>query len=706
MEFRLDWVPATLPRPGLSPDPTYRYSHGVAQLSPTQVVVYGGISRDVESKADMQQKDVWLMTIHHSVAPDQTMQASVDWKRLRSVNFPNTGHNRNHTMIAVGEYVYVFGNRTCDQLKAEWFVKDDFEIQRFRVDTVTLSAYWEVVHYTTPRVIPPRLAHSTVLLEDGRIVTCGGRSVGKSIQDYNDLVIFNPTTDEAQHVTNLPFLARSFFSIAARGTDIYVHGGLSCGPDYKDHLVKSPSIIVKFNLDSPLTCTKIQFGPAAKDDRTCIQRFDHSMAWLDDKTLIVAGGKNKDRGIIFRQWAWDIETKEAVDVSQGLMPLQFTGGSLLSLDATTLICFGGKKGVPTSAHRKANMPHTGVHVGKAWKLPTTQELQHEMSQAKPLPAPPITPVSLLKRRRSTSDSPEAPQKRTRIPSAVPSLSEVRETQEESHPSITTIEPRQDMDNPALLKEVQALSQKIAEKDQQITTLSQQITALSQQVAAPEGYVQQIAELVKDTLSRDFRNIADEINQSAVNIMKGSERVEVLYAALHKHNNPDLSQSTVNSQEQSPPGPPVVRKSGNEAQTPRTASHQHRSMDDIRYPHNAMYELKASLDKKQYELALELIEDPATAHSFAKLHEGDRLEWVHRLLQKHLASQAIVHEALRLVETCKAEMSQANQYEYFAAKELVRDYAIAQAFVEVERDALIPWLKWKLMLASSSSQTKK
>ncbi|KAG9409322.1 hypothetical protein AC1031_019574 [Aphanomyces cochlioides] len=570
MEFRLDWVPATLPRPGVTPDPTYRYSHGVAQLSPTQVVVYGGISRDVESKADMQQKDVWLMTIHHSVAPDQTLQASVDWKRLRSVNSPDTGHNRNHTMIAVGEYVYVFGNRTCDQQKAEWFVKDDFEIQRFRIDTVTLSAYWEVVHYTTPRVIPPRLAHSTVLLEDGRIVTCGGRSVGKSIQDYNDLVIFNPTTLEAQHVTNLPFLARSFFSIAARGTDIYVHGGLSYGPDYKDHLVKSPSIIVKFNLDSPHTCTNIQFGPAAKDDRTCIQRFDHTMAWLDGKTLIVAGGKNKDRGIIFRPWAWDIETKEAVDVSQGLMPLQFTGGSLLSLDATTLICFGGKKGVPTSAHRKVNMPHTGVHVGKAWKLPTTQELKHEMSQAKPLPAPPITPVSLLKRRRSTSDSPEAPQKRTRIPSAVPSLSEVRETQEEYHTSITAIELRQVMDNQAaLLKEVQTLRQDMAERDQKmaekdqkmtekITTLSQLVT---EKVATPEINVQHIAGLVKDSLSRDLQMVAVDINQNALSMAKSSEKVDVLFAMIQKHDNSDLSQSTVNSQEESPPGPPVVRKVG-------------------------------------------------------------------------------------------------------------------------------------------------
>ncbi|CAK4066548.1 unnamed protein product [Aphanomyces euteiches] len=185
------------------------------------------------------------MTIHHSVvAPDQTLQASVDWKRLRSVNSPDAGHNRKHTMIAVGEYVDVFGNRTCDQVKAEWFVQDDFEIQRFRIDSVTLSAYWEVVQYTTPRVIPLRLAHN-----------------------YNDLVIFNPTVRlqqhcvvefnlnrlwplEAQHVTNLPFLARSFFSTAAQGTDIYVQGALSYGPSYKDHSVKS-AIILKFNLDSP-----------------------------------------------------------------------------------------------------------------------------------------------------------------------------------------------------------------------------------------------------------------------------------------------------------------------------------------------------------------------------------------------------------------------------------------------------------------------
>ncbi|CAK4087959.1 unnamed protein product [Aphanomyces euteiches] len=65
--------------------------------------------------------------------------------------------------------------------------------------------------------------------------------------------------------------------IAAEGTDIYVHGGLSYGTSYKDHLVKSPSIIVKFNLDSPQMCSNIQFGPAAKDDRTWIQRFDHTV---------------------------------------------------------------------------------------------------------------------------------------------------------------------------------------------------------------------------------------------------------------------------------------------------------------------------------------------------------------------------------------------------------------------------------------------
>ncbi|CAK4066550.1 unnamed protein product, partial [Aphanomyces euteiches] len=66
------------------------------------------------------------------------------------------GHNRNHTMIAVGEYVDVFGHRMCDQVKAEWFVKDDFEIQRFRIDSVTLSAFWEYLRCRESSKIPAR----------------------------------------------------------------------------------------------------------------------------------------------------------------------------------------------------------------------------------------------------------------------------------------------------------------------------------------------------------------------------------------------------------------------------------------------------------------------------------------------------------------------------------------------------------------------
>ncbi|KAH9096872.1 hypothetical protein LEN26_017248 [Aphanomyces euteiches] len=145
------------------------------------------------------------------------------------------------------------------------------------------------------------------------------------------------------------------------------------------------------------------------------------------------------------------------------------------------------------------------------------------SHAEPLPTPLTTPGSLLKCRRSTSNSPEeAPQKRTRIPSAAPSLSDVRETQEESRTSITAIELRQFMDNQvALLKEIQALKQEQVE------------------------------------------NITPEIND-AMSIIKASEKADVVFAKMQKDDYSDISQDTIYSQEESPPRSPVDRMSGKEA----------------------------------------------------------------------------------------------------------------------------------------------
>ncbi|KAG9401364.1 hypothetical protein AC1031_009229 [Aphanomyces cochlioides] len=210
-------------------------------------------------------------------------------------------------------------------------------------------------------------------------------------------------------------------------------------------------------------------------------------------------------------------------------------------------------------------------------------------------------------------------------------------------------------------------------DEKITALSQLVT---EKVATPEVNLQHSAGLIKDSL---------------VCLVKASTKFAVLYALMEKQVEQILTVHCI-PQEGSPSGLPVVRKSGKEAHERRPLKIVQLMRSSIqRTPRTAII----SLGQEQFEIALEMIDDPTTAHSFAKLVKQDRLQWVRTRL-------ATVDAALRLVKTCEAELSEANRYEYLATKELIQDYGMAQAFVEVERKYRITWLKWKLSLASSSS----
>ncbi|RQM23256.1 hypothetical protein B5M09_002655 [Aphanomyces astaci] len=273
-------------------------------------------------------------------------------------------------MVAVGADVYVFGNRAMGTLKEERFLQHLFEIQKFRVDVATLSATWEAVKYNAPSMIAGRLGHGTAVLADGRIVCYGGKDVGiNSTRYYNDVIVFDPKTlDVTYHPEERDQSAsRAYFALAAAGSRLFLNGGCAFAVDGQTMTVMSKS--------SPLRLLDVTRAVPPRSSRwrdikfdhvkpINAARLDHSVAWLNGHTLLYLGGTNVSSYTILDPWAFNIQTNNVVNVvMSGSVPSKRANTVLVQVDATAT-----------------------------------------------LPRPPVTPVGLLKRKRSATDSPEAPQK--------------------------------------------------------------------------------------------------------------------------------------------------------------------------------------------------------------------------------------------------------------------------------------------------------
>ncbi|ETV72825.1 hypothetical protein H257_12182 [Aphanomyces astaci] len=84
-------------------------------------------------------------------------------------------------------------------------------------------------------------------------------------------------------------------------------------------------------------------------------------------------------------------------VRDGSVPTKRANTVLVQVDATTLLCLGGKERIK---RREPGPRYGNVHTPGVYSV--TDEAT--------LPRPPVTPVGLFKRKRSATDSPEAPQK--------------------------------------------------------------------------------------------------------------------------------------------------------------------------------------------------------------------------------------------------------------------------------------------------------
>ncbi|KAF0703870.1 Aste57867_7489 [Aphanomyces stellatus] len=213
---------------------------------------------------DVLHNDVWLLTINDIRSTTSTKEHhALEWKQFESTNRPRVADVTctHHTMVADGNYVYVFGNRVKGKHEFESFA---FENHRFLVDITQGTAHWEAIPCSSN--ISARVGHATTRVSNKRVVSFGGRSVVND-EHFNDVIVFDLDvriswwnficlTVSKTKLTQVfqvhsPTANRSFYAMAALNSSVYVNGGdTDVGISKPELRVMGNTLLQTFDIDA------------------------------------------------------------------------------------------------------------------------------------------------------------------------------------------------------------------------------------------------------------------------------------------------------------------------------------------------------------------------------------------------------------------------------------------------------------------------
>ncbi|OQR90869.1 hypothetical protein ACHHYP_05170 [Achlya hypogyna] len=369
--------------------PAHRHGHAAVALSPTEVLVYGGRSTSANCT------DAWLLSLDSGAASDcedENTQYSpvVQWSLIAAAHQDPRGVHRFHTMHAVGMTVYVFGNRFVADSSQTFLNPDHLEVLKFHFVKDARRLTWAPVRCAGLNTVSARCAHSSIVLDDGRIFIFGGQTADGSSY-FNDIVIFDPATETVEHLPHA--LARptprSHAAIALVNGSPVVYGGLGPKSQSQSQQLKNKVTATVFantytySLE-PRTWIPLS-PPRGEIEQELTYRAKHAMVSTGDDFVVFGGmaRKGASSGFLSATTTRGQCTFANVEVS-GVVPKPRNSGTFLQLTPLVLLCFGGSVG---------RSYDESVYVGSISSL-----------------TPPS--VSALKRKRAiSSDEPEVAAKR-------------------------------------------------------------------------------------------------------------------------------------------------------------------------------------------------------------------------------------------------------------------------------------------------------
>ncbi|KDO21380.1 hypothetical protein SPRG_13693 [Saprolegnia parasitica CBS 223.65] len=451
--YEVTWEMATPPTPAMTRSPSERFGHAAAKLASDIVVVYGGRGENENFY------DAWLLTLSSEVSGAQVDAATdfahvAQWTSLTRMRQDVQAYHRFHSMHAVGNTVYVFGNRLASRdatpkdtpHKVKFADPSGFEVKKFMVGPDMRTITWADVA-TDDEVradIQPRVGHASAVLEDGRIFLFGGQSADASTF-YNDGMLFDPTTESFQHLSSSDKRPsrRAFAAMVPFGSHkVLLHGGV--GPP-KSNKLASPSSQLYSQADAsqPRTSTKtavfstvFEYDLISDKWTELLQPFEmglhndithrsrHSMVPVPDGFLSFSGAAPKRS--IGGAFAGTVQAPAQCAFSSihthGVVPSDRNGATFLPLSPNKILCVGGRVGAgfdtavyigtiraiapeqaPTPSQgskRKRSMDEAESH------RPATRSRTSDAMGAKtrsPTDAPPVPPVSAMPPPRSHDD---------------------------------------------------------------------------------------------------------------------------------------------------------------------------------------------------------------------------------------------------------------------------------------------------------------
>ncbi|ETV98349.1 hypothetical protein, variant [Aphanomyces invadans] len=315
-------------------------------------------------------------------------------------------------------------------------------------------------------------------------------------------------------------------------------------------------------------------------------RFNHSIAWLDDRrTLLFMGGSDETNNSILSAWAFNVRTHSAVKLDMtGSIPGERANTVLVKVNESMLVCFGGKNRVMREGRRRPVKVHTpGVYIGAirqarlATSLPTGASIAVattvSTAVALPLgrpagssaasyvppsagdshpdeannPPPPPFIKSLLKRKRSDSDSPEKTAQKVakHVEVLAPEGTGPRSTVDDETKESSEVTPLEVLPSSSTMQPLARTSPNMHAElsdDVRAVTLGRENDRLREECAR---LVNENEQLHVETLKAKYHTPSLQMNMI-------KSMLETLATALDdQQNHPSTSQSTVNSSQDSP-----------------------------------------------------------------------------------------------------------------------------------------------------------
>ncbi|EQC35192.1 hypothetical protein SDRG_07421 [Saprolegnia diclina VS20] len=386
--YKVEWEMATPSGPSVPPapaasspqevprTPAERFGHAAAKLSSDTVVVYGGRGESLNFY------DAWLLTLSSDVPSAQDNTATefaraAHWTPLTTIRQDLQAFHRFHSMHAVGNTVYVFGNRLVAREQAatpmdskripRFADMSGFEVKKFMVGPDLRTITWaDVATSDAVRVdIPPRVGHASVLLEDGRIFLFGGQNADGSTY-YNDCMLFDPSTESFQHLAASSYRpsGRAFAGMVPFGPHkVILHGGI--GPSKFTLASPLSQLYSQTDLSQPRASTKttvfshtyeydlrsdswaelsLPFEMGLHNDST--HRLRHSMVSVPDGFLSFSGvmSKRGNGGAIAGTVRAPSQCAFSPITTDGVVPSDRSGATFVSVTPDTILCVGGRVG--------------------------------------------------------------------------------------------------------------------------------------------------------------------------------------------------------------------------------------------------------------------------------------------------------------------------------------------------------------------------